>query len=227
MQAEIPAGSPCCLQIPSLSLLSSPYLFLCILAIVFAGGSPQLNGQGLGDWPEFHNTNMERSNPYETVLGINNVGSLSLRWSYNDQGGLLAVANGVVYFGSGQFSVYALDTGTGAKLWSYSIGDSVQSSPAVANGVVYVGSDDNNVYALNATTGAKLWSYTTGYAVQSSPTVTNGAVYVGSADNNVYALNATTGAKLWSYTTGGYVQASPTVANSVVYVGRMTATYTR
>jgi outer membrane protein assembly factor BamB len=75
----------------------------------------------------------------------------------------------VVYLGSGDGNVYALNASTGAKLWSYTTGSSVTSSPAVANGVVYVGSDDYNVYALNAKTGAKLWSYTTGSSVTSCP----------------------------------------------------------
>ena len=49
----------------------------------------------------------------------------------------------------------------GAKLWNYTTGGVVFSSPAVVGGVVYIGSTDNNVYALNATDGAKLWNYTT------------------------------------------------------------------
>ena len=99
-----------------------------------------------------------------------------------------AVANGVVYIGSDDNNVYALNANTGALLWSYTTGGAVTSSPAVANGVVYVGSDDNKVYALNASTGALLWSYTTGGAVESSPAVANGVVYVGSDDGNVYAF---------------------------------------
>jgi len=69
-----------------------------------------------------------------------------------------AVANGVVYVGSNDNNVYALNARTGAKLWSYATGNEVIRSPAVANGVVYVGSLDQVVYALNASTGAKLWS---------------------------------------------------------------------
>ena len=71
---------------------------------------------------------------------------------------------------------------TGARLWTYTTGYWVFSSPAVANGVVYVGSGDDNVYALNAKTGAKLWSYATSFLVGSSPAVANGVVYVGSYD---------------------------------------------
>jgi outer membrane protein assembly factor BamB len=175
------------------------------------------------DWSEFHNTlDHQGFNQYENVLSPSTVGSLGLDWSYTTGNGVYsspAVANGVVYVGSGDDKVYALNASTGALLWSYTTGNAVLSSPAVANGVVYVGSDDDKVYALNASTGAKLWSYTTGFFVESSPAVANGVVYVGSYDDKVYALNASTGALLWSYTTGSYVTSAPAVANGVVYVG--------
>ena len=95
------------------------------------------------------------------------------------------MANGVVYVGSYDNNVYALNASTGAKLWSYTAGSSVGSSPAVANGVVYVGSYNSNLYALDASTGAKLWSYTTGGWVDSSPAVANGAVYVGAKTKGI------------------------------------------
>jgi hypothetical protein len=129
------------------------------------------------------------------------------------------VVNGVVYIGSADRFVYALNASTGAFLWSFGTGFVVESSPAVADGVVYVSSDDHNVYALNASTGAKLWSFATGNEVESSPAVANGVVYVGSWDGNVYALNASTGAKLWSFATVSLVISSPAVANGVVYFG--------
>ena len=59
-----------------------------------------------------------------------------------------AVANGIVYVGSNDKNLYALDAKTGAKLWSYATGNSVESSPIVTNGMVYVGSDDGKVYAF-------------------------------------------------------------------------------
>jgi outer membrane protein assembly factor BamB len=97
--------------------------------------------------------------------------------------------NGVVYVGSVDDNVYALDASTGAKLWSYATGHAVVSSPAVVNGVVYVGSVDDNVYALDANTGAELWSYATGLEVQSAAAVVNAVVYVGSDDDNLYAFS--------------------------------------
>ncbi len=58
------------------------------------------------------------------------------------------LANHVVYVGSEDGNVYALNAATGAKLWSYTTGNQVFSSPAVANGMVYVGSGDGNFYAF-------------------------------------------------------------------------------
>lgn len=85
----------------------------------------------------------------------------------------------MVYVGSNDNGVYALNASTGARFWSYTTGGSVYSSPAVGNGVVYVGSFDDKVYALNANTGDKLWSYATGGEVTSSPAVVHGTVYIG------------------------------------------------
>ena len=181
------------------------------------------------DWTQFHRDNMQRWNQYETTLGVNNVGSLQLKWKNpigpydNGVQSSPAVVNGVVYFGSDDGHVYALDASTGATLWSSAVAtlgkDIMSSSPAVANGMVYIGSDDNNLYALNASTGALQWSFATGGEVLSSPAVANGVVYFGSVDGNVYALNASTGVKLWSYATGQAWYTSPAVANGVVYLG--------
>ncbi len=133
----------------------------------------------------------------------------------------MAFANGLVYFGTTNGVLYALNASDASDRiceprqpgWGY-------SSPAVVSGVVYVGSS-YGVAAVNAINNCEvLWSYTIGGPVRySSPAVADGAVYVGSDGGNIYALNASTGALLWSYTTGGLVASSPAVANGVVYVG--------
>ena len=158
-----------------------------------------------------------------------------------------AVANGVVYVGSGDTNLYAFDAAgvtncsgtptTCAPLWTAATGGTV-GSPTVANGVVYVSSSDTNMYAFDAagvtncsgdpTTCAPLWTAATGGSVGSSA-VANGVVYVSSSDTNMYAFDAagvancsgdpTTCAPLWTATAGNFVFSSPAVANGVVYVG--------
>lgn len=135
-----------------------------------------------------------------------------------------AVAGGVVYVGSNDFDVYALNASTGSEIWSYPTYSPVTSSPAVINGVVYVGSSSGTFYALNSTTGLQIWSCQIGYSVGSSPTVVGGVVYIGGADEGENALNATTGSVIWS-TPLGTVVSSAAVENDVVYVGAQNGTF--
>jgi outer membrane protein assembly factor BamB len=144
------------------------------------------------DWPRFHRDRTSSGlNPYENVLHPRTVSGLKRAWSYRTAGQVTsspAVANGVVYVGSDDHKLYALDAATGAFKWSFLTKNHVVSAPAVANGLVYVGSYDGKVYALNAATGARKWSYTTFGAVISSPAVADGLVYAGSHDGKVYAF---------------------------------------
>ena len=77
-----------------------------------------------------------------------------------------AVVDGMVFVGSNDHNVYALNQSTGAKIWNYSTGARVISSPAVVNGVVFVGVDNSHfgsvggVFALNQTTGNQIWNFT-------------------------------------------------------------------
>jgi hypothetical protein len=114
------------------------------------------------DWTEFHRTNMERLNPYETVLNVKNVRRLALKWSFKASPNVYsspAVVNGVVYFGSEDDGVYAISARTGTLVWSHYTNSIVDSSPAVANGVVYIGSVDDKVYATKGYKTETMWLY--------------------------------------------------------------------
>ncbi|MGD0495985.1 MAG: PQQ-binding-like beta-propeller repeat protein [Candidatus Bathyarchaeia archaeon] len=170
------------------------------------------------EWPMFHHD--PTRNGYSTSTAPTTNQTL---WSYTTGNYVFssspAVAGGIVYVGSWDGKVYALNATTGTRVWDYTTGRAVDSSPAVVGGVVFVGSWDGKVYALNATTGTQVWNYTTISHVFSSPAVVGGVVFVGSDDDKVYALNATTGTQVWNYTTGSLVVSSPAVAGGVVYVG--------
>ena len=59
-----------------------------------------------------------------------------------------AVAGGIVFAGSYDGNLYAVNASDGKLVWSYLTGDIVVSSPAVADGVVYFGSYDRLIYAV-------------------------------------------------------------------------------
>lgn len=135
------------------------------------------------------------------------------------------VAQGAVYFGSGDGNLYALDAATGDLRWKFQTGDVVHSSPAYVDGTVYFGSWDSFFYAVDATTGKEKWRFHGGVdpdihnqvGFQSSPAVVDGVVYTGCRDSNVYALDAATGKEKWRANNQmSWVITSPAVVNGKV-----------
>ena len=74
------------------------------------------------NWGQFRGDNMQRWNQRETVLGVNDVGGLAHKWTYAT-GAFVesspAVMNGVVYIGSDDGNLYALNASSGQKMWSF------------------------------------------------------------------------------------------------------------
>ena len=54
----------------------------------------------------------------------------------------------MVYVGSEDGRLYALDARTGQEKWSFKTGSPVHSSPAVAGGVVYFVDTEGYLYAV-------------------------------------------------------------------------------
>lgn len=150
---------------------------------------------------------------------------------------------GVLYFGSDDGNLYAVDAASGRQRWKYSTAGPVPSTPAVAGGLVYFGSYDGKFYALDLGTGRPRWKFSTGgerrfeakglHGIQpknqtiadpfdvflSSPVVAHGSVYFGSGDGNLYALEAKSGELRWKFATGDVVHSSPAYAAGVVFFG--------
>ena len=170
----------------------------------------------------------------------------TVKWKFHTGGmviGSAVVSGHVVYIGSTDGNLYAVDEESGAQKWKYSVKSRVPSTPAIQAGTVYFTAYDGNLYALDAASGALKWKFQTAgerrfagkhlHGTQplaeimpdpfdcylSSPVVSNGAVYFGSGDGNVYAIDAVSGALKWKFKTGDVVHASPAVADGTVFIG--------
>jgi outer membrane protein assembly factor BamB len=169
-----------------------------------------------------------------------------LKWRFLTGGRVVSspvFEGGVLYVGSDDGSVYALDAASGQRRWRFATAGPVASTPAVVGGLVYFMSYDGKFYAVEADSGKLRWKFTTGGERRfeaknlhgflpknqtipdpfdlflSSPVVAEGAVFFGCGDGNLYALDASTGALRWKLQTGDVVHASPAYADGVVYVG--------
>src|SRR5690348_15480358 len=132
-------------------------------------------------------------------------------------------ALGIVYIGSLDYKLYAINATTGKILWFATTQNVLTSSPTVANGVVYVGSGDTRLYAFNASgcghpSCSPLWTAPTSDGIDSATAVADGVVYVSSFDGMFYTFDASKGTPLWSASLGqgGGGKSSATVANGLV-----------
>jgi len=169
-----------------------------------------------------------------------------VKWQFHTGGQVNsspAIAGGLVFVGSTDGNLYAVDREFGEQRWKFDTKSRVVSSPAVAHGVVYFTAYDGNFYAVDTASGQLKWKFQTegerrfaGKHLHgsvpvtetmpdpwdcylSSPVVWNGAVYFGSGDGNIYALNASSGALNWKFKTGDVVHASPAIADGTLFIG--------
>ena len=127
--------------------------------------------------------------PHELVAM--NIADGSRRWSFaapsNEPLFVSAVDNRMVYAGSEDFNLYALDATTGAVRWTFETGGIVGSLASLVDDVLYVPSADRFVYALDAATGVEIWRV----AIDGEPTipvVISGRVIVGTSLGMVTAI---------------------------------------
>jgi outer membrane protein assembly factor BamB len=133
-------------------------------------------------------------------------------------------SNGIIYIGSGDSSLYAVEASNGSVKWKVKTGGIIRSSPCVDDVLVYVGSFDGFIYAFNITNGTKVWAFDTHGSeykhVQPSPRVVEGILYCGSRNPFFYALDAKTGKEIWKQSFDfSWVESSAAIANGKVFVG--------
>lgn len=166
------------------------------------------------------------------------------RWRYDEFGrkerveAAPAVADGTVFFGTGDDAMVAVDAATGEEQWRRSLDDGVYAAPAVADGSVHVAlHGGGSVQALDAATGEVRWTAGTGGGnLKASPAVAGGVVYalasrfVGCAGDCeedrpesagfLTAIDAATGERRWRYRTEPDTRSAPAVVDGTVYFGR-------
>ncbi len=135
-----------------------------------------------------------------------------------------SVAEGIVYVGSRDARMYALDAATGRLVWSHDDEGAsawVISTPAVwRDQVIFGRSSSAKVQALDTADGTLRWEVTLGGPVFSSPVVADGLAYVTTGGaGGLVALDAATGDVRWRRRLGGESWSTPAVGDGVIVVG--------
>lgn len=164
--------------------------FLTALVTQVAASAPaqpdwSMSGQNVTNW---------RSQPYETKVGTNDVGTLVKKWAFTTGGDVSAtpaVTGGAVYFPDWAGNLYKLNAKTGQVIWQNSLpaltgvpGTFSRSTPTLYGDYVLVGTQRGaNLLAFNKDTGALLWKTQIDRQpfalLTQSPLVYKGIAYIG------------------------------------------------
>ena len=125
----------------------------------------------------------------------------------------------VVYVGTSDNLLLALDLDSGDELWRFESGHSIWAQPTLIGDTLYVSSLDRNIYALDAQTGEVMWSQLLTGALSGKPIVENGLVLLSNFDTQLHALDADTGESVWTAESTDWVWSAPTVVDGTVFFG--------
>jgi len=149
-------------------------------------------------------------------------GQSRLHWKFTAEDEIRstpAVENGILYVGTYDENLYALDAQNGQLLWKFATEGGICSSPTIEGDVLVIGSEDKNVYALDVDQRSVNWLFQTQDRVRSSARIADNLCYIGSDDGHLYCLDMRSGRENWRFRTWKPLRSTPAVSGSLVYAG--------
>jgi len=142
----------------------------------------------------------------------------------NSEGGSIdnkpLVHNGMIYFGSMNRNIYALDLKSGKEKWRHEVQDRIGlSSPQLYKDSLIIGSYDYNVYRIDLKTGEMIWKFHTNGELASSGAVMDGVYYFTGRDQFIYAINCEDGSLVWKFRTFEANVSVPTIHKNMIFFG--------
>jgi serine/threonine protein kinase len=189
----------------------------------FSASAPSMPPSGFAASPR-QNPPQGSVLPQPAPAVISNVDNVLPVWSFQVEDSVRStptVANGILYVGSYDNNLWALDAIEGGLLWKFATEGGIGSSPAYNGGVVYIGSSDTRLYAVDARSGKRKWAHKTDGKIYTTPHIALGLVVVGSDDGKIYALKPMPAAarEMWTFNAMSPVRSSPVVSEDGVYFG--------
>jgi serine/threonine-protein kinase len=173
----------------ALRLSDGKILWQTTVATSGACGTPTVAG-GL----VFDATGVDGDDPAAKGVVAVDAATGAVRWRYSspsqNQTYTPAVSDGRAYVVSEDGTVVALNSATGALIWTTPTGAANEALAALADGAVYVATNGHTLVALDALTGAKRWQAPI-VGVPYAPVVTRGFVLVGTSVGVLYAIGGT------------------------------------
>jgi outer membrane protein assembly factor BamB len=141
--------------------------------------------------------------------------------TFNRRTAIPLTVDGVVYCGSSDGGLYAIDGRSGAKLWRHEAKSPVYSGiREVGEAGLAFGCMDGTVVLLDRRTRTETARFKTGGGVVTTPLFVAGRMIAGSRDYTLYGFNAADGSVAWKFSYWfSWVESTPQLVDGVIYIG--------
>jgi len=126
----------------------------------------------------------------------------SVKWSFEAVGALRAspvLYGDLIYVGSEDKRVYALDKYTGELVWSLKLDDVVAASASVAGLTLVIGTESGTVYGIHRTEGEERWRADLGSSISTAACISQSTTMVGTYGGRLYGLDMDDGEVKWEF----------------------------
>ncbi len=144
------------------------------------------------------------------------------KWRYKAKRAITsspAYADGIIFFGSVDSQLYALDAKSGLIIWRFRMAKATISTPYIFENYIFSGSVDANIYCIDTHSSKEVWHFTTENQVTGSPVVHKDSLYCGSVDGTMYCLEYRTGRLRWKFPTQQPITGTPIIYNDTLFFG--------
>lgn len=170
-------------------------------------------GEAIHGTPVVHGSTVfvPLSNSKESVIAYDLTGGKTLwRQTCGDVETSLLLADGNLYGGTTEGSLFCLNTTTGAVRWAFTIPENaahkgIRSSPSAWGSMVMFGADNGRIYSLDTATGAVRWICQADAPIVAPPVADSTLMIVGTTGGTVLALDPGTGNVRWKRNVGAPV----------------------
>ena len=187
---------------------------LCVMLVLFSLASVLQ----AGDWPT------ARGDAWSTGFADEKLPNQpELLWEFKPEKsgfeGNAVIADGKVWIGDVEGSMFCLDLDTGKEIWKVKQKNGFIVSPAYRDGRVVIGDFDGQIFCFSALDGTVLWQAELGQAIAGGANFIDDMVLLTSEAGQLFALELKTGKQLWEYATGDQLRSAATLWNDYALLG--------
>jgi outer membrane protein assembly factor BamB len=157
-----------------------------------------------------------------------------VKWKFKSRAPFIASSvadQNIVYAGSLDSTLYALDIQSGKLKWKFRSNGEIRSAVCIGVQHVYLSGGDGILYALEKRSGKASWMFRTLGGLlgerkydfadyfYSTPVLYKGRLYFGAGDGHLYCVDPANGKLIWSYQTTDIVHTTPAFSDDKVFAG--------